>query len=219
MSFEVISLPGQKSFQEVYALQKELLAKRIADEIPDTYILCEHTPTITRGRGLQFNPLDPEKKEKQKPLLMVPPGTEYVEIERGGDLTWHGPGQLVVYPIVKLREHDIEKWVRSLEKSWINILNRYGIASTSKVGGSGVWIGERKIMSVGIALKKWVSYHGIAFNAVNDLSGFMSFDPCGYSAEVMTNAKNLALIPQELLGNDWRKNWEMLYLEELARTK
>ena len=223
LSFQVISLPGLKSFSEVHALQLELLEKRIKNLIPDTLIFCEHTPVITRGRGLQWRS---DRSERAKPLLAIPEGTEYVEIERGGDLTWHGPGQLVMYPIVKLGGEarlgkkvgqDVDRFIRLLENNLIQILNNYGVESQSKVGGSGVWIGERKVMSVGIALRKWVNFHGIAINVVNDLSPFFAFDPCGYGAEVMTKLQDLPSLPPECFDLNWRSTWEKLYLTEFQK--
>lgn len=224
MSFEVLSIKGLASFQSVYEMQLDLLAKRAHDEIPDTLIFCEHTPVITRGRGLQFQA---DRAERAKPLIHIPEGTDYHEIERGGDLTWHGPGQLVVYPIVKLGGEgaigkkvgqDIEKWIRFQEQLWIDLLSEFGIEGKTKVGGSGVWLGPKKVMSVGIALRRWVNYHGIAMNIVNDLSPFYAFDPCGYNAEVMTRLKDLPEIPSDLLQSDWREKWEKAYLRILKKS-
>lgn len=225
MSFEVRSLPGLTKFADVHQLQKELVLKRIADEIPDTLLFCEHSPVITRGRGLQFRP---DRVERSRPLMQIPAGTDYVEIERGGDLTWHGPGQLVMYPIVKLGGtgelgqrvgQDIDRWIRFLEQTWIRTFREFGVETFSKPGGSGVWVHqagiERKLTSVGIALSKWVSYHGTATNIVNDLSSFQSFDPCGYNAEVMTRAKDFDRVPVAALDAEWRTAWEEAVLQQL----
>ena len=224
--FEVLSLSGIRPFKEVHALQLELLDQRIKDQISDTLIICEHTPTITRGRGLQFKQ-NQSNVEKQRPLPLTPVGTEYLEIERCGDLTWHGPGQLVIYPIVKLGGegsigkrigHDVEKWIRFQEDLWISILKDFGISAQTQVDGSGVWIGDLKLASVGIALRRWVNYHGLAINIVNSLDGFRNFDPCGYSPEVMIRAKDLPEIPAQYFASDWRQVWERLFLEKLNET-
>jgi lipoate-protein ligase B len=218
-AFEVISLPGLRSFQEVYEMQLDLLQKRIRDEIPDTFLFCEHTSVITRGRGLQHQA---ERSEKAKPLLTLPANTEYIEIERGGDLTWHGPGQLVVYPIVKLGGEgvigkqvgqDIEKWIRFLENIWIRVLADFKITATTQAGGSGVWVDGKKVASVGIALRRWVNFHGIAINIVNDLSPFYAFDPCGFQSEVMTRLQDFPNISREYFGANWRARFERLFLE------
>jgi len=222
-SFQVISLPGLQSFAEVFRLQEKLLAQRILDEIPDTLIFCEHAPVITRGRGLQKIE---GREERAMPLALLPVGTEYVETSRGGDLTWHGPGQLVLYPIMKLGGtgeigkkigHDVNAYIRFLENIFIRIFEKYNIRASSKPGGSGVWIGPEKIASVGIALRKWVSYHGIALNVVNDLAPFQAFDPCGFQSNVMTRAKALSGLPEGLTGSSWRPTWEALILSELSK--
>lgn len=221
MSYEILSVKGLASFQKVYEMQLDLLSKRIKDEIPDTIILCEHTPVITRGRGLQYKS---DRTERAKPLMRIPEGTDYHEIERGGDLTWHGPGQLVIYPIVKLGGEgpigklvgqDVEKWIRFQENIWIEILRGFGIEGKTKEGGSGVWLNQRKVASVGIALRRWVNFHGVAVNIVNDLTPFYSFDPCGFNPEVMTRLKDFSSIPSEFFDSDWRDRWESIYLSAL----
>jgi lipoyl(octanoyl) transferase len=238
MTFEVLSVKGLASFQSIYEMQLDLLSKRIRDEIPDTIILCEHTPVITRGRGLQFQK---GREERAKPLLQIPAGTDYHEIERGGDLTWHGPGQLVIYPIVKLGGEgaigkrvgqDVEKWVRFQENIWIEVLREFGVEGKTKEGGSGVWISsnelasnsslegfhiQQKVASVGIALRRWVNFHGVAVNIMNDLQPFHGFDPCGFHAEVMTRLKDFKAIPAEYFDLDWRNRWEKAFSNALHK--
>ena len=228
MSYQIRSLPGLSLFSEVHQLQKELLEKRVRDEIPDTLLFLEHKPVITRGRGLQRKP--GADAARQTPLLQIPEHTEYVEIERGGDLTWHGPGQFVIYPILKLGGEgaigksigqDVDRYIRFLENLWIDLLREDGLELTTRPHGSGVWRGDRKLASVGIALRRWVSYHGIAMNVVNDLSPFYAFDPCGYSAETMTRLKDQPGLNAdgngERFGPDWRSRWENRMREALVR--
>jgi lipoyl(octanoyl) transferase len=219
--YQVISIPGPTRFREVHEQMRGLLERRIRDEIPDTLLMVEHAPVITRGRGLQWRE---DRSERAKPLLLVPEGTDYEEIERGGDLTWHGPGQLVVYPIVKLggegmlgkaMGQDVDRYIRFLENLWIDVLKPFGIEATSRVGGSGVWIGDRKAASVGIAIRRWVTYHGVAMNIVNSLGPFRAFSPCGFEPEVMTRLQDQAAIPMEWLKDDWRDRWERVFLERL----
>jgi len=225
--FEVLSIPGPARFREVHETMLGLLQKRIEDAIPDTVMVVEHAPVITRGRGLQWRE---DRSERAKPLLMVPEGTDYEEIERGGDLTWHGPGQLVVYPVVKLGGEgalgkfigqDVDRYIRFLEQIWIDLLKPFGIEATSKPGGSGVWIGdqkgERKAASVGIAIRRWVTYHGVAMNVVNSLAPFRAFSPCGFDPEVMTRLKDQPGIPPQWFSPDWRERWERAVLEEMER--
>lgn len=208
---DVRSIPGLSRFSEVHQLQKSLVEQRILDQIPDTLILCEHTPVITRGRGLQFKL---GRTERERPLPSVPSGTDFFEIERGGDLTWHGPGQLVAYPIFKLVDRDIDRWIRLQERVWIRALSLSGIEGFSKDGESGVWTrgarGPQKLVSVGIAVKKWVSYHGTAGNLCSNLGGFLGFDPCGFEASVMARVQDLEQTPSVDWsdGSAWRGVWE-----------
>jgi len=161
----------------VWALQKELLAERQAGTIPDTLILVEHPEVITLGRkaSSRGNVLD-----ESIPI---------VEIERGGDVTYHGPGQLVGYPIVQLdgEERDLHAYLRKLEQALIDTCADFGIAGTRKAGWTGVWIGEKKVASIGIAVRRWVTLHGFALNVSTDLSRFAAINPCGLDAAVMTS--------------------------------
>lgn len=173
--------------------QKELLERRFRDEVPDSLLFVEHPATITRGRGLQRKGDDPEDL-RSMPLGSIPKGTEYFEVERGGDLTWHGPGQLVMYPIVKLDgkdygpDHDVTGFLRKLEQSVGSWLESYGLTPDYRAGSTGIWIqeSEKKVASIGIAVRKWITYHGIGLNLTNSLEGFQSISPCGFSPDVMT---------------------------------
>jgi lipoate-protein ligase B len=199
----------------------DLVDRRILGEISDTFIFCEHHPVITRGRGLQWSA---QRSDRAMPPPLVPEGTDYVEIERGGDLTWHGPGQLVVYPILALGGtgrwgshlgRDIEKYVRFLEEWWIRVLAREGVVTHRDASGSGVWSGDRKLASVGVAVRKWVTYHGIAMNGVNELAPFRDFSPCGFGGEIMTRISDLEGVAPELTGPRWRQEWESRLIQEL----
>lgn len=173
-------------YRDVWDFQKRLVEERALDQIEDTLLFVEHTPVITRGRGLQWTgaPREP------KPLSNLPPNTDYFEIERGGDLTWHGPGQLVLYPIVKLKERDVGGFLRNLEKTLIEWCSLYGVKAEMRENATGVWIGEgegsRKIASIGIAVRKWVTYHGVAINLTNEILPFHAFSPCGFESQVMS---------------------------------
>jgi lipoyl(octanoyl) transferase len=187
-----------------WKFQKSLVERRIRDEIPDTFLFVEHPPTVTRGRGLQRKPGD-DSDLRAMPIGALPPGTEYFEIERGGDLTWHGPGQLVVYPVVKLDgsgfgpNHDVTGYLRKLEGVFAAWLGKHGLSTDSRAGAAGIWVEDkpsglegpaRKIASIGIAVRKWVTYHGIGVNLTNSLVGFHSISPCGFAPEVMTTLAN-----------------------------
>ena len=146
----------------------------------------------------------------------LPAETEFSDSERGGDLTWHGPGQLVVYPIVKLGDSpfapkaDVTQYLRALEGVLIRLLAQYELTGEMRENATGVWIRrdgvERKIASIGIAVRKWVSYHGLALNAVNALDSFRAFAPCGYPGEVMTSLSEM----RPLAPNRWRPDLEAL---------
>ena len=224
------SLPGLTGYEEARALQQELLEKRVRDEIPDTFLLLEHHSVITRGRGLQFTG---EPRPRHMPVpVMLPPGVEFAESERGGDLTWHGPGQLVIYPIVKLDgraawapNHDISGFLRAMEQWLSRTLAGLGLQTEARADATGVWVlppegvtlppapgGARKIASIGIAVRKWVTWHGIAINLVNDLEPFRLISPCGFQPEVMTRLRDLAPSVPELQegpdGTAWRAWFE-----------
>lgn len=213
---EFRSLPGLQPYEKIRQLQLELIQSRAADEIPDTVLFLEHTPVVTRGRGLQFTGAE---RPRHMPLLEpLTQGMDFAESERGGDLTYHGPGQLVIYPICKLDgkgfgpHHDVVGFLRKLENVLIGILAVRGIQAGPREDATGVWIGDRKIASMGIAVRKWVTYHGIAINCVNDLAPFHQISPCGFSPEVMTRLSDWVA-----LGPNWREeleqDWKLAMIE------
>lgn len=208
------SLPGLTSYEDARALQLELVELRAKDEIPDTILFLEHEPVITQGRGLQFT-------GTPRPRHMPLPGTlpsniAFAESERGGDLTYHGPGQLVIYPICKLDglgfgpRHDVTAFLRKIESVLIQLLASYGLQAEARETATGVWVHDKKIASIGIAVRKWVTYHGIAINVVNDLKPFHLISPCGFSPEVMTRLADQV----ELDDSSWRIQLESRYQRE-----
>ncbi len=173
-------------------LQKELVSKRLAEEIPDTLLLVEHPHVFTLGRGGQTQ------------NVLHPGSVPVVEIERGGDVTYHGPGQLVAYPIRLLEEgdRDLHRYLRNLESVVIRVLEAYGIEGVRNPGLTGVWVpvqggSLKKIASAGVAVKKWVTYHGIALNVNTDLTYFTCINPCGITepAVMTTMADFLPEVP------------------------
>jgi lipoate-protein ligase B len=178
--FRVLDL-GLREFAEVWKQQLELLGARQRDEIDDTLVLVEHPHVITLGRGA--------KREN----LLHPADTPVFEIERGGDITYHGPGQLVGYPIFKLREaeRDLHLYMRRLEETIIRTLAALGLPAGRRSGWTGVWTvpePQQKLASIGVAVKKWVTMHGFALNVATDLARFTAINPCGLDAAVMTSA-------------------------------
>jgi lipoyl(octanoyl) transferase len=170
---------GRREFAEVWEIQKDLVEKRKRDEIPDTLILVEHENVVTVGRRLHA---EQHIHAREMPIF---------EIERGGDVTWHGPGQLVGYPIVKLdeNERDLHAYLRNLEAGLIAVCEKLGVPAGRKPDWTGVWVGDaaRKVASIGIAVRRWVTMHGFALNVAVDLRAFAAIDPCGLPASVMTS--------------------------------
>jgi lipoate-protein ligase B len=169
---------GRLPYGEALALQKETVRRRVAKEIPDTLILVEHPPVITLG-----------KMAKREHLIGSRPDVEVVETPRGGDVTYHGPGQIVGYPIVDLNTSkiDLKKYLHRLEEVMIRAVARYGITAGRQEGMTGAWVGDLKIGAIGVRVEKWVTSHGFALNANNDLGGFDLIIPCGLKGKGVTS--------------------------------
>lgn len=175
---------GRGAYREVLELQRELARRRIAGEIADDLLLLvEHEPVVTLGRGTRAAslPLPPNELARR--------GLDVIEVERGGDVTWHGPGQLVGYPILDLNRHrpDLHWYLRRLEAALIAALARLDVSAERNPGLTGVWTRGRKIASLGIHVKQWVTLHGFALNVTSELSGFELIVPCGIQGVVMTS--------------------------------
>jgi lipoyl(octanoyl) transferase len=181
---------GTREFGEVWARQRELVAARQRDEIPDTLLLVEHPHVITAGR-----------RAHAENLLAVAE-TPLFEIERGGDVTYHGPGQLVGYPIFLLRdgERDLHVYLRNLEEALIRAIARWQLRGARKPDWTGVWTADqaRKLASIGIAVKRWVTMHGFALNVSTDLARFAAINPCGLDAAVMASMSSELARPVDM---------------------
>jgi lipoate-protein ligase B len=173
---------GTREYGEVWAMQRDLVGARQRDEIPDTLVFVEHPHVITAGRSAH------------RENLLATEGVPLFEIERGGDVTYHGPGQLVGYPIFLLRpdERDLHVYLRNLEEALIRAVAGFGLAGDRKTGWTGVWTvgGARKLASIGVAVKRWVTMHGFALNVSTDLSRFAAINPCGLDASVMASVSS-----------------------------
>jgi lipoic acid synthetase len=181
---------GMHDYEQVWRFQKGLVNRRIAEEIPDTLILVEHLPVFTVGRAANLSPSPfPEGKGELPSLFRGGAGGEVFIVERGGDITFHGPGQLVGYPIIDLRERgrDVHRFLHDLEELLILTLKDFEIDASRRAGFTGVWTGSKKIASLGIAVRHWVSYHGFALNVSTDLRYFRMIHPCGLDGAVMTS--------------------------------
>ncbi len=172
---------GRIDYREAWDLQKRLVEDRIAGRIPDTLLLCEHDPVITTGRGTKGD------------FLLDPDRFPVVEVERGGEATWHGPGQLVAYPILALPEgrRDLHRYLRDLEEVLLRTLATFGLEGQRRSGWTGAWVGENKVASIGVAVRRWVTYHGLSLNVCPDLSVFTALRPCGLDAAQMTSMSHL----------------------------
>jgi len=169
---------GRLSYADGLALQKETVRRRVAKEIPDALILLEHPPVITMG-----------KMSKPEHVLTTGSAVEVVKTPRGGDVTYHGPGQIVGYAIVDLTaiNLDLKKYLEKLEEVMIRAVGAYGIEAGRVAGMTGAWVGDRKIGAIGVRVEKWVTSHGFALNANTDLSGFDLIIPCGLRGKGVTS--------------------------------
>lgn len=171
---------GTMSYAAAWELQKQLLLQRQNDEIEDTLVLVEHPEVVTLGRGTHAE------------NVLAIEGIPVFEVERGGDVTYHGLGQLVGYPIFKLRddERDLHRFLRNMEDSLIFAAAQMGLATGRNPGWTGVWTEtepRRKLVSMGVACRKWVTFHGFALNVCTDLSRFAVINPCGLQAQIMSS--------------------------------
>ncbi|UCF40455.1 MAG: lipoyl(octanoyl) transferase LipB [Gemmatimonadota bacterium] len=174
---------GRMGYAEALELQRRLAHARIAKRVPtDMLLLVEHPPVVTLGRSAQ------ERHLITAPDVLAARGIEVHEIERGGDVTFHGPGQLVGYPIYDLTEHkkDLHWFLRQIEGSLIAALATLGLQAERDARFTGVWTERRKIASIGIHVKQWVTWHGFALNVSTDLTYFDLIVPCGIDGVVMT---------------------------------
>jgi lipoyl(octanoyl) transferase len=185
---------GTEPFRETWARQLALVEQRKAGAIADTLLLVEHPHVFTLGR----------RREAEANVLM-PGDVEVIGIERGGDVTYHGPGQIVAYPIVLLGddERDLHRYLRNLEEAVIATCARFGLATDREPGKTGVWLTtpagmRRKLCSMGIACRKWVTFHGLALNVSADLAYFRRINPCGFESSVMTTMAEQLAAPVEL---------------------
>lgn len=172
---EVRRLPGLTPYAEAWDLQKDLARKRKKDEVPDTFILCEHPPVYTVGRAAKDGANLGAGEEYLRSL-----GAEVFWSDRGGDATFHGPGQIVGYPILRLKDRDTHGYLRSLEGVLIEVLQEYGLEGWHHPEYTGVWVGDKKIAAIGVKFSSgWIASHGFALNVNTDLSWFDRITPCG----------------------------------------
>ena len=174
---------GMCSYQDAWDLQKNIQARRIAGNDRDTLLLVEHEPVYTFGKNANQNHL----------LQHYPENVQIFNIERGGDITYHGPGQLVGYPILDLHNYkkNISWYMRSLEQVIIDTLDIWGLKALRKEGLTGVWVGDEKIAALGVRISRWVTMHGFALNVNTDLQYYDGIIPCGILEYGVTSMENL----------------------------
>lgn len=176
-------------YQEALQRQEDLQAQKIAEPLtPDTLLLLQHTPVYTIGRTRDHSSLSPLPSH-----FLSSASIPVVEIHRGGQATYHGPGQLVGYPIIDLRHYvcDLHKYIAALELALISTCTTLGITAHQRQGLTGVWVQDRKLASIGVGVKKWVTLHGFAINITPEsLSGFTHITPCGIAGVQMTCLAN-----------------------------
>lgn len=206
---------GRVGYAEGLALQKERVARRKALAIPDTLILLEHPHVYTLGRNA-----------RRENLLIAPEvlrksGAQVYEIDRGGDVTYHGPGQLVGYPIFDLTglRRDIAWYMRSLEEVFIRVAKELGVRAQRTPGLTGVWVGDEKLVALGVHVSRWITSHGFAFNVNTDLAYFNAIVPCGIRDKGVTSLARLLGKPAdmpEVAGHVVRQFGEVFGMEMQA---
>ena len=177
--------PGRIEYGRAFAWQRELVAGRQAGAIPDQLLLLEHPHTITLGRNGHLENLLASNE------LLARAGVAFHPTDRGGDITYHGPGQLVGYPILDLRawKRDVGAYVRAIEQVLIDTLADFGIRAARIPKLTGVWVEERKIAAIGVHISRWVTSHGFALNVSTDLAYFQYIVPCGLTKPVTSMAQ------------------------------
>jgi lipoyl(octanoyl) transferase len=212
---------GRVEYPAAVALQERVLAARRAGQVPDVLLLLEHPPVITMGRSARAEHL------LEGPTHLAARGVALHEAARGGDVTYHGPGQLVGYPILDLAQHrkDVHWYLRTLEEALILTLEGFGLAGRRVPGRTGVWVGEEKVAAIGIGVRGWVTWHGFALNITTDLSAFGLIVPCGIRDRGVTSLAQLLGRPVSLgeaeeavvnaLGTCFRRTPAQVTLEEL----
>ncbi len=185
ISFE--RLPGLVSYGDAFEMQRARRAAVECGETPDTVFLLEHAPVITLGRKADAaHVLAPPEKLKDLGVALVPS-------DRGGDVTYHGPGQMVAYPVLDLRRRrcSVQWYLRSLEEALIRLLADYGITADRLEGHTGVWVGNEKIAAVGVGIRQWVTFHGVALNVAPDWGHWSLIVPCGIRDRGLTSMARL----------------------------
>jgi len=207
---------GYKDYKDVWDLQKTLHSKRVEKQIPNTLMLVEHNPVITMGKsGHASNVLFPVEHLKER-------GVDFYQIERGGDATYHGPGQLVGYPIFNVKDGlaGIKPFIDGIEQAIIASLSDFRIKGYRKDKMIGVWTEKGKVCSIGVAVKRWVSFHGFALNVNTDLEYFYLIVPCGLRNVEMTSMKQILgqAVSMDEVKKSVIKNFGKVFINDSNKT-
>ena len=206
---------GLRPYSEIWSLQEDLVALRQRGSVPDLLLLVEHEPVFTLGKGGRQDHILISSQE------MARRGISVHRVDRGGDVTFHGPGQMVAYPILDLSAHgkDVHLYCRQLEEVGLQILSDYGLTGKRVPRLTGVWVGEDKIMAIGVGVKKWISYHGLAFNVNTDLDCFRLIHPCGIKDRGVTSLAHLLRreIPMEEVKETLLHHFASLFATRIVR--
>ena len=179
---------GRQHYSDAVSIQEDLLDKRINNQIPDTLVVFEHHPVITLGR------ISDKNSSFRDHSFFVDQEIPVIHTRRGGEITYHSPGQLILYPIIDLKNirPDIKSYIDFLEMTIAHSLNLFGIHAGKNGNKRGVWVKDEKIAFIGVAFKKWVTFHGAAININNDVSPFSFINPCGEKDIKVTSVKKIA---------------------------
>lgn len=171
---------GLIDYNEAFVKQKLYVDEILKEQRQETLVFCSHSPVVTLGRGTQEGDVFAWKGKT-------------IEVNRGGRATFHGPNQVVFYPIIKIQSKDLHGYMRVLEDAVVDVLSKYEVQAQGKAIGdaTGVWVGERKVASIGIAVKKWVSSHGLALNLHQDDQAFTGIHPCGFKTQTMVSLEEV----------------------------
>ncbi|HOJ32279.1 MAG TPA: lipoyl(octanoyl) transferase LipB [Candidatus Hydrogenedentes bacterium] len=184
---EVVFIEGLCPFQKAWTLQRERLEHVRRGTMPNALFLLEHAPVITLGRNSRDEHVLASSNELSRK------GIEVVSTDRGGDVTYHGPGQMVAYPILNLRQwqKSIRWYLRSLEEVVITLLDTYGVSATREPPFTGVWARGEKVAAIGVGLRDWVTFHGLSLNVNTDLKAFELIVPCGLYGKSVTSLQKI----------------------------
>ncbi len=196
-------------YKEAYDIQKKLWAQKLNGHVEDVLLLLEHPPTLTIGKSGKLENLLSAKE------VLAEEGISLFFIDRGGDITYHGPGQLVAYPIIDLRNRgkDIHKYIHDLQEIIIRTLADFSIQATRDDKHIGVWVGEEKIAAIGVGVRRWIAMHGLALNVNPNLEHFSLINPCGIVDKGVTSIARILSheVPMKVIINGLVKHFSEVF--------